>query len=346
MSPPNTSSVAPARGDLSNVTIESDRDALNQIFTDPAFAELEAYPHIGVFGRAYHPAIHGKHDCSFVVCAGGVPALICLCAPLNGKLSFYGMPLRFVSRSDLDCQVHHAVLQSAFQYLDKMAAARGLHEILVIDEQREIPSAIEEACYSRGGTKSPHCVAYVDLTAGPAAWRSALRKSSRSLINWGRRNLSIVYLNKENPDRALFDQYRAFHAEVAGRVTRGVDSWNVMYEWIIGGGGELILAFLEERLVAGSMFIDGTSTSIYASAVYDRTQFDKPLAHYPVWLGIERAHARGMERLELGPVPAKGTVPEKEYQIGYFKRGFATHIETQTVWRWVSTDLETFVCWQ
>ena len=154
------------------------------------------------------------------------------------------------------------------------------------------------------------------------------------MINWGRRNLSIHCVNKETPNRALFDRYREFHAEVAGRITRPEQSWNVMYEWIALGGGELILAFLEDRLVAGSMFIDGKETLIYASGVYDRAEFDKPLAHYPVWLGIERAHARGIKILELGDIPIRGDKSEKEYQIGYFKRGFATHIDTQRVWRW------------
>jgi hypothetical protein len=332
VSPLHTPSVEATTDNLSNVAIDSDRRILDRIVTDPAFAEVEAYPHTGSFGRTYHAAVHGKRDCSFAVIADGTPALICLCAPLDRKLSFYGMPLRFVGRRDLNCEVRRVVLQSAFLHLDKVTKAQGLYEVLVMDERSD--STIGDACYIRGGTKNPHPVAYVDLTAGPAAWRSALRKSSRSLINWGRRNLSICYLNNETPDRALFDQYRAFHAEVAGRVTRGIDSWNVMYEWIVRGGGELILAFLEGKLVAGSMFIDGTAISIYASAVYDRAQFDKPLAHYPVWLGIERAQARGMKRLELGPVPPKGTVPEKEYHIGYFKRGFATHIETQSIWRW------------
>jgi lipid II:glycine glycyltransferase (peptidoglycan interpeptide bridge formation enzyme) len=88
--------------------------------------------------------------------------------------------------------------------------------------------------------------------------------------------------------------------------------------------------------VAGSLFIDGTRTAIYASGVYDRSKFDKPLAHYPVWLGIEHAHARGMATLELGEVPPREAVSEKEYQIGYFKRGFATRIDTNTVWRWAA----------
>ena len=141
--------------------------------------------------------------------------------------------------------------------------------------------------------------------------------------------------NKEMPERTLFDLYRAFHAEVAGRVTRTEDSWNVMYDWIVQGRrAQFQAAFLEGKLIAASMFIDGKETSIYASGVYDRTQFDKPLGHYPLWLGIERAQARGMKVLELGEVPERGAASEKEYQIGYFKRGFATHIETQRVWHW------------
>jgi hypothetical protein len=107
-----------------------------------------------------------------------------------------------------------------------------------------------------------------------------------------------------------------------------------MYDWIVGGGGELVLASVGDEIAAGSMFLDGTEISVYASAAYDRARFDKPLAHYPVWLGIEHAAARGMKIFELGPAPLRGTVPEKEYQIGYFKRGFATHVVERTIWRW------------
>ena len=313
---------------------EADPAAFDRILSDPAFAEIEAYPHTGAFGRRYHPAIHGNHDCSFAIGANGSAVLVCLCAPLDGKLSYYGMPLRFIGRRGLDRDTRRAAVQSALLHLDELAQAHDLHDVSVLDERTGGDSAIEEACRVRRAAMSPHQVAYVDLIAGPTAWRKALRKSSRSLINWGRRNLSIHYVNKEAPDRALFDHYRDFHAEVAGRVTRLEQSWNVMYEWIALGGGELILAFLEGKPIAGSMFIDGKETSIYASGVYDRAQFNKPLAHYPVWLGIERAHARGMKILELGDVPMRGDKSEKEYHIGYFKRGFATHIDTQLVWRW------------
>jgi hypothetical protein len=311
-----------------------DPEAFERILSDPAFAEIEVDPRLGAFGRAYYPAVYGNEDCSFVIYQKQSPALVCLCAPLDGKLGFYGLPLKLIPRNGLDTGMRQAAIKSAFLKLDELMEANRVRESIVLDDCERTASPIEEACRMRGATMNSYPVAYVDLAAGPAAWRAALRKSSRSLINWGRRHLSMRYVNKDTPDRGLFDQYRAFHADVAGRVTRSDVSWAVMYDWITRGGGELAMAFLEERPVAGSMFIDGSEMSFYTSGVYDRTQFDKPLAHYPVWLSIERAHARGMKKLELGAVPSKGTVPDKEYQIGYFKRGFATHIEDHVVWNW------------
>jgi len=321
---------------ISILAARTNPDAFERTLSDPAFAEIEAHPYIGAFGRAYYSAVHGGPDHSFTVCVKGAPAVVCLCAPLDGNLGFHGMPLRLVIRGDLGDDARRAAVESTFQHLDALMQAQCLQEAFVLVDRERGRTLIEEACRARGGTMCPHSIARVDLAAGPVGWRSALRKSSRSLINWGRRNLSISYVNKDTPDRALFDRYRAFHAEVAGRVTRSDMSWIVMFDWIVRGSGELIMAFLSGQLVAGSMFIDGTEISIYASGVYDRAQFDKPLAHYPLWLGIERTQARGMRTLELGEVPSRDTVPDKEYQIGYFKRGFATQIVEQPIWRWTS----------
>jgi hypothetical protein len=319
---------------VSIVAALTDPGGFARILADPAFAAIEAYPNTGSFGRAYHPAIHGDHDRSFAVSVGGVATLVCLCAPLDGRLAFYGLPLRLILRREDDGTARRIAIAAAFAHLDTLAEGHGARETSVLDLAPGACTAIAEASRARGAVMRPQFIARVDLAAGPAAWRAALRKSSRSLINWGRRNLTIGYVNRDTPDRAMFNDYRAFHAQVAGRTTRGAESWDVMFESIARGAGELNVAFLEGKLIAASMFIDGTETSVYASGVYDRTQFDKPLAHYPLWLGIERARERGLKTLELGEVPVKNTVPDKEYQIGYFKRGFATHIDEVALWRW------------
>jgi Acetyltransferase (GNAT) domain len=319
---------------FSILAASADAVDFDRVLLDPAFAEIEAHPHSGRFGRAYHLSLYDSADRSFAICLNGAPALICLCAPRDGKLNYYGVPLRLIARAGLDRSAYGDAVARAFSHLDRLATADGLQAVVLRTDATRHSPEIEQACRSRGATASVLPVSEVDLTAGPAAWRKALRKSSRSLINWGKRTFAIRYVNKEFPDRATFDQYHAFHTAVAGRSTRSVASWNLMYDWIVRGGGELVLASLEDQLVAGSMFLDGTEISTYASAAYDRARFDKPLAHYPLWLGIERAHARGMKTLDLGPAPHQGTVPEKEYQIGYFKRGFATHFVEQTIWRW------------
>ena len=72
----------------------------------------------------------------------------------------------------------------------------------------------------------------------------------------------------------------------------------------------------------------------YASGVYDRERFDQPLAHWPLYDAIRRSGARGMRRFDLGELPAKGTVSDKEFNIGYFKRGFASQIDMHLVWQW------------
>jgi len=315
------------------LSAQADPAAFARILAHPGFAEIDAHPQYGQFGRSYHPAIHGDHDCSFAVFAKDAPALICLCAPLNGVLGLYGMPLKFIFNQSLNNDAHADALAAALGHIEQLMARHGLTEARVLDHAATDTSLIGNQCRVHGGTSSPRHTAYVDLSVSEVGWRAALRKSSRSLINWGKRNLSISYVNRDAPARDLFDLYRAFHAEVAGRVTRSERSWDAMYEWITQGGGELVMAHLAGQLVAGSLFVDGTEVCIYASGVYDRTQFDKPLAHYPVWLGVERAHARGMRWLELGEIPEKGAVSDKEYQIGYFKRGFATDIVAEAIWR-------------
>src|SRR5262249_30639813 len=147
------------------------------------------------------------------------------------KLGYYGMPLKFIVRQDLDGLARRAAIDSAFLRIDELVKEYHLREATVLDDSEGVTSPIGEACRLRGAAMHSNPVAWVDLAAGPGGWRGALRKSSRSLINWGRRHLSMRYVNKDTPDRSLFDRYRAFHAEVAGRATRSDQSWEVMHNW-------------------------------------------------------------------------------------------------------------------
>ena len=72
----------------------------------------------------------------------------------------------------------------------------------------------------------------------------------------------------------------------------------------------------------------------YASGVYDREQFDRPLGHWPVWQAMLHGARRRMRVFDLGDLPLPDATTDKEYAIGYFKRGFATNVTTGITWTW------------
>jgi len=305
-----------------------------------AFARVDEDPISGEFGRSYYPAVFGatRTDESFSVTENDAPLLIAICSTGEGMLDYYGMPIRLFLRSGIAERDAQRATAAAFAHMDALAAERDVRSITVYDDASlGTMSAIGKQCLNRRATASLHLSGRCALTDGEVGMKQGLRKSFQSLINWGKRNLTIQSVDCRNPDRELFARYRDFHAVVAGRVTRPDDSWNAMFDWITAGHGELVLGFLSGgELVAGTLVIDGTALAYYASGVYDRNRFDLPLGHWLLWLAMQHAMQRGLRVFELGDLPLPGTVSEKEFSIGYFKRGFATSIETSITWSWAA----------
>jgi len=319
--------------------------SLAQWCTSPAFAAIEAHPLSGAFGRGYYPAVFGEQraDASFAVTEADRPLLIALCSIGERELDYFGAPLRLFVATGLGEGAASRAVNAAFAHLDTLAGQGGIDHIRICDDASLGKlSLVGKQCLNRRATPALRLTGLCTLEGGEAGMREGLRKSFQSLINWGKRNLTMQTVNAANPDRVLFGRYREFHAAVAGRVTRSAQSWDAMFDWVAGGRGELVLGFLSGgELVTGTMVVDGTETAYYASGVYDRERFDQPLGHWPLWLAMLNSAARGMRRFELGDLPLPGSGNDKEFAIGYFKRGFATSIETWILWRWsVTADAE------
>ena len=77
-----------------------------------------------------------------------------------------------------------------------------------------------------------------------------MRKSCRSLVNWGKREMKLIFMDFHNRDEKLFDCFRRFHKKVAGKVTRPISSWNIMFKLIKENKAILVLGYLEPELVA------------------------------------------------------------------------------------------------
>ncbi|EKS36381.1 GNAT family N-acetyltransferase [Afipia broomeae] len=301
----------------------------------PEFSHGLAHPADTPLGNRYYAAtIDAAVDRSFALVLGDMPVMLVRCNLLNGHLGNYSRPISLLISSAVDPDGNRRLIGEALKALDGIASQGTVSVSLREDIAGSALSPLGAACVSRGAVPQLLQVGQCDLSLEQKKIHSSLRKSFRSLVNWGRKNLSIEYYNARNPDSGMFERYREFHAAVAGRITRSDESWQSMRDWVLESGGEIALAHLGERLVAGTMTVDGAQTAVYASGVYDRTLFEKPLAHFPLYDAILRSRERGLKYYELGDLPSRGTVTDKEYNIGFFKRGFATGVQIHVVWTW------------
>ncbi len=303
------------------------------------FPAWNAHPLFGVFTRRlYHQInlaepIHAP--CSFAVTDGNGPVLLASCTHGGGEISLYGLPAVIALRRGLDKKPTRKAFAAAFDHLKEFAADNGISRIRILGGRGDGPLGdVDTACINQLASPTLRIHAVADVSAGEDAIRRNLRDSFRSLVNWGSRRLRMEYVNSENPDRSLFDTYPDFHARVAGGAVRGEGYWNVYWEEITNGRGELSLGFLEDgELAAGTLIAETPLTAYYASGVYDRSKFDKPLGHFPLFDAMVRAGGRGINRFDLGEIhPRNSGASEKEVQIGFFKKGFTSDFALLTVW--------------
>jgi hypothetical protein len=302
----------------------------------PEFAAIEAHPLYGSFGRAYYPAVFGdrRADESFAVTDGDRPLLFVACARGEGQLDHYGLPIRLFPRHGAAADAIALATRAAVTELAAIAERHALLRIALRDDAAGgALSPLGEACLNRSAAAALRLEAEAELGSGEAGLHRALRKSFKALVNWGKRELSIECFDRAHPDPTLFRHYQELHHRVSGRVTRPQSSWDAMQEWVAAGGGELVLARLADgTLIAATLVVDGTRVSHYASAAYDRAHFDKPVAHWPLFLAMLHSGERGKALFDLGEVPLVGAASDKEFNIGYFKRGFATRIVPWIEW--------------
>lgn len=307
----------------------------------PEFARGQEHPITSVAGERYYAATHSTAvDLSFAIVDFGAPQLLVKCNVFGKALGYFSEPIILLSREGLTREIYAEMVHAALKVLVAIASKNGA-AVVAVKEKRSSDdlTILARECVAWGGKVELWKTGLCDLSLSEKEIHGRIRKSFKSLVNWGRRNLTMKYFSAMNADSALFESYRNFHTEVAGRITRSDKSWNSMRDWILGGTGELALAYLEsEELVAGTMSVDGTETSLYASGVYDRTRFEMPLSHFALYNAILRARDRGLRWFDLGHLPEKGSVSDKEYNIGFFKRGFATDVGVYDVWKYDVTE--------
>ena len=309
-------------------------------------ATSESFPYVAVdasLWRYYEAATASapldlsavEHDS---VSGGPIAAMVA--AHDQDAIGFFGRAATFELARDVSRSAVPATGVAIAETLRDRCRTEGdrLHAQVVGDSA--VLSGFETVLLGSGASASVEFSAEVDLTLDEGQlWRN-VRRRYRPFINAGRRDLRIEIVNQDEPDHGLFEVYRNLHREVAGRETRPRGSWDVMYELLEEGRGQLVLAYMDERPIAATYLMLFGRHAIYASGAYVRDLGKYPVSHWPLYASILEAKRAGVERLALGSVfletDAHSTA--KERSIGEFKRGFATEIVARRTYRLEASD--------
>ena len=316
--------------------VEGPPDDLRALRADPAMAAVENGPIYGRFGRDYCPeaAALNPVDRHFFVCAGARPILLADIDIADGTLGRYGRPGQFWFAPAATDAERAKAASLAMKRIEGLAEEGKLERIRLAERVAgPTLSPIGKICSDNGYRPGLRVVPMIDLTRDQDAIYADVRKSYKSLINWGRKAMHMSYVNEQNPDRALFDTMPAFHKHVAGKVTRSAKSWEQQFEAVAAGYGEASFGYDEaDELVSAVLTVDGEKEAVYFSAVYDRDKFHKPIGHWPLWDAIVRSKARGRDRFYFGDTETAEPLSEKEEAIAFFKRGFAGTYLQEIIW--------------
>lgn len=174
-----------------------------------------------------------------------------------------------------------------------------------------------------------------DTTFGTETLRRSIRKSYKPLINSGKRNLEINIFYKESADEKIFEEFRKFHIEVAGRETRSNETWKKQFEMVQRGEAFLTLATQDKELVSGNLFLLGKEEAYYGVAVNRRELMRKnhSLGHAPLFESLLYCKELGLKEVVLGE-DALASKTLKEESIDLFKQGFSFLQKTNVIHRY------------
>ncbi|MFA6238850.1 MAG: hypothetical protein WC635_16050 [Bacteriovorax sp.] len=172
----------------------------------------------------------------------------------------------------------------------------------------------------------------IDLEIDESLILRNIRKSYRSLINWGKREIRTVLVDDQNPDEQIFNDVREFHIRVAGRETRTKETWDKQFEMIKNKQAYLVVGYFQEIISSAALILYGSKEAYYGVAINDRQMMgdNKPLGHHTVYYAIAHAKSLGLKRFNMGTISSP-VMNEKEQQIATFKKGFVSNLESRLI---------------
>ena len=283
-------------------------------------------------------------DCSFVIEEKKIPIIglrVTYDEQPNGlrRLSFFGLPISYIENHNLPCsQVRGAKKALKIEWSNILQT----YQADLVNYQ-DVADGGSLSFFGRhllqyGALTEVYLTQIIDLSIAETELYGEIRKSYKSLINWGKRNLTLSVLDGETVTTEDIERFRLLHLHAAGMETRSRETWDLQHEMILHREAFAVLGELDDELVTAALFPYSQKFCYYGVSASNRDLFDKPLSHATMWKAIQYAKELGCRFFELGPQYYPKQNPEitqKELSISAFKHGFGgrTHIRLNIVWR-------------
>ena len=175
----------------------------------------------------------------------------------------------------------------------------------------------------------------IDLSLPEEQLLREMRKGHRADIKRAEKHMTGSVLDSSNITADAFDRYRLLHHKAAGRITRPLKTFELMYKWIQEGFAALSCATLEGKDIGFALISVYKDGAYYSSGCVDPEFNHLPVGHLLQWRAMHWLKAHKIRHYEIGiqllSSQPHSIVSEKEWNISFFKRGFGGF--TVPAWR-------------
>ena len=244
--------------------------------------------------------------------------------PANNDLCAFEIPCVSVeSKTQLTAKASKEFITEFEKIISKVNGSIIIRDYLI---DREL-STLSHYLLANGSIVSPGFTREIDLMYDEIILKRNLRKSYKSLVNWGMRELKPKIIDSSNVEWENIIEFMELHYQEAGRRTRTEKSWHLQYEMIKAGEAFAVFGYLNNEIVSAGFFMHSNTHCFYGVSASKRSFFEKPMFHSLMWSAILHAKKIGCSRFEVGEQlylnhPSEKHSTKKEFGISEFKAGF------------------------
>ncbi len=231
----------------------------------------------------------------------------------------------------------NGITQGFFKFPTELFLNENINEIDVLNELAEVrPCSLTlEVFADELKTVVPvrkNVIASTNLLRAEIDFKRDLRKSYRSLVNWGRNNLDIQVFEKSNFTEASFNIIKQYYLDVSAMQEKD-RRWDHMRNMFLSETAFAVTGYLDGTLVSLTIIEYGRKIGYYSMGAYDKVMMTNsvPVSFFVLYHSICIAKSKGLENLVLGYLDSNEE-DKKLLNIFNFKKGFSESVNEKNVY--------------